>query len=292
MPLPARLASFLRNMLHKERVERDLDEEVRSYVNMLAEEKMRAGMSPERARREARIELGGVEQVKEEVREVRTGTVLESIWQDLRYAARMFARKPLFTGVAILTLAVGIGANTAIFSVVHAVLLQPLPYPNPNRLAIVWSVYGSEGRAPASGPQLISLRERSRLFEEFAGIWVQSGALTGEGEPEQVKLGWVTSNFLSLLSAHPQLGRFFLPEEQGAGAASVVMLSDGLWRRRYGANPRIVGRTILLDGRSCTVVGVMPAGFRIIFPEGVSVPPNIEIYTPFIWDLAKGQRDQ
>jgi putative ABC transport system permease protein len=215
-----------------------------------------------------------------------------TLWQDLRYGARMLRKNPGFTAIAVLTLALGIGANTAIFSVVYTVLLQPLPYPNADRLAIVWSIYGNEGRAPASGPELVSLRERSRLFREFAGIWVQGGALTGEGEPERVKLGWVTSNFPSLLSARPQLGRFFLPAEQGSGAAPVVILSDGLWRRRFGANPQIVGRTVLLDGRSCTVVGVMPAGFKIAFPEGSSVPPDIEVYAPFAWDLASAPRDQ
>jgi putative ABC transport system permease protein len=231
------------------------------------------------------------DQVKKRVHDVRLGTKLESVSKDLVYAARILAKKPVFTAVAILTLAVGMGANTAIFTVVNAVLLQPLPYPNEDRLAIVWSVLGHEGRAPASGPELVSLQQRSRLFEEFAGIWVQSGELNGNGEPEQVKLGLVTYNFPALLSSHPQLGRFFLPEEQGTGRDPVVILSDGLWRRRYGADPDLIGRTILLSGRTCTVVGVMPAGFRIAFPDDTRMS-NVGAFVPFPNDLAKDERDQ
>jgi putative ABC transport system permease protein len=218
--------------------------------------------------------------------------IIDTLRQDLYYAGRMFVRQPLFTLLAILTLAIGVGANTAIFSVVNSVLLRPLPYPESNRLAVVWSSFGKEGRAPSSGPELVSLRERSELFDQFGGIWVQGGALTGQGEPEQVKLGWVTSNFLSLLNDRPELGRFFLAREQGPGAAPVVMLSHDLWQRRYGADPKIVGRTILLSGHLCSVVGVLPPEFKLIFPEGASVPPKVDVFVPFLWDLAKQSRDQ
>jgi putative ABC transport system permease protein len=225
-------------------------------------------------------------------RRMRVSQMMDTVRQDLHYAGRMLARKPVFTFVAVLTLVIGIGANTAIFSVVDSVLLRPLPYPHSSHLAVVWSVFGKEGRAPSSGPELISLRERSRLFDQFAGIWVQSGALTGQGEPEPVSLGLVTSNFLSLLSARPQLGRFFLPHDEGHGAAPVVVISHELWQRRYGADPRIVGQAVRLSGELCTVVGVLPAGFKLIFPEGASVPANVDVYIPFQWDLAKQSRDQ
>ncbi len=223
---------------------------------------------------------------------VRMAAMVDTVRQDLHYSGRMLGRKPLFTLAAILTLAIGIGANTAIFSVVNSVLLQRLPYPESNRLAVIWSAFGKEQRAPSSGPELISLRERSRLFDQFAGIWVQSAALTGRGEPEQVKLGLVTSNFLSLLSARPHMGRFFLPQEEGGGKSPAVVLSYELWQRRYGSDPRIVGQPILVSGSLCTVVGVLPAGFKLIFPEGASVPPNVDVYLPFQWDLAKQSRDQ
>lgn len=213
---------------------------------------------------------------------------MNTLLQDLRYGLRMLGKKPLFAAVAILTLAIGIGANTAVFSVVNAVLLQPLPYPHSERLAVVWSVLGKEHRAPASGPELVYLGQRSRLFEEFAGFWVTSSALTGEGEPEQIKLGLVTSNFLSLLRRSPELGRFFLREEQGAGAAKVVILSDGLWRRRFGADPQVVGRSVRLGGHPVTVVGVMPGNFKIVFPDGAV---DLQAYIPFPEDLAGDLRD-
>jgi putative ABC transport system permease protein len=227
-------------------------------------------------------------------RSFKTGfsSLIGMLRQDLHYAVRMLAKRPLFAVVAIATLAVGIGANTAIFSVINSVLLRPLPYPQSKRLTVVWSTLGKEGRSPGSGPELVSLRERSKLFDEFAGIWVQNGALTGEGEPEQVKLGWVTANFLSLLSAHPQAGRFFLPKDEGDGRAPVVVISYELWQRHFGADPRLIGRSILLSGRPYTVAGILPLGFKLLFPEGASVPANIDVYAPFNGDLAKRPRDQ
>src|SRR5258708_10671454 len=185
-----------------------------------------------------------------------------------------------------LTLAIGMGANTAIFTAVHSVLLQSLPFPKADRLAIVWSILGSEGRAPASGPELETLRQRSRLFEDLGAIWAQSGALTGEGEPEQVRLGMVTANFLGILGTTPQLGRLFERGEQGSGSPRVMIISNGLWRRRFGADPRWIGRSVRLNGQPVTIVGVMPDGFRIIFPEGSSVPPEMDAYVPFPSHLA------
>jgi hypothetical protein len=205
-------AARVAGLFSKRRSAFELAEELGAHLDQLREENIRRGMTPEEARHAARRAFGGVEQIKEAYREQRGRPFLETLFQDVRYGMRVLGKTPGFTAVAILTLAIGMGANTAIFSVVHSVLLQPFPYPNPDRLAMVWSIYGHEGRAPASGPELIYLRERSRLFEQLGGIWAQSGALTGEGEPEQVSLGLVTANFLSLLSAKPQLGRFFLPE--------------------------------------------------------------------------------
>jgi putative ABC transport system permease protein len=211
---------------------------------------------------------------------------------DVTHAVRMFARKPLLTLTVIATLAIGIGASTAIFSVLYVTLLKPLPYPDANRLCVIWTALGKEGRAPASGPELLSLRERNRLFEQVAGIWVQTGALTGRGEPLQVRLGWVTSNFLSLLASRPRLGRFFLPQEQGSGRAPVVILSNDLWQTRYGSDPAVVGHSILMNGRPFTVVGILPPGFRLLFPDGAAVPPQVDVYSPFQEDLARLPRDQ
>jgi putative ABC transport system permease protein len=194
--------------------------------------------------------------------------------------------------VAVATLAIGIGASTAIFSVLYVVLLRPLPYPKADRLCVVWTILGNEGRAPASGPELLSLRERSHLFDQVAGIWVQTGALTGRNEPVQVKLGWVTSNFLTLLAPKLPLGRSFLPEEQGGGRAPVVILSYELWKTRYGSDSAILGRAILLNGQPYTVVGILPAGFKLFFPDGAAVPPHVDVYSPFPEELAGLPRDQ
>ena len=291
MPLFSRLQSLFRNLIHKQRVEVELDEEMSSYIGMLVDEKVRDGMAPAEARRSARLDTGGIQQLKEEVREARMGAILESIWADLRYAVRMLAKSPGFAAVAIITLAVGIGANTAIFSVMNAVLLRSLPYPNSDRLALIWTAWGNENRAPGSGPEFVYLRERSRLFQDIAGIWATSGAITGDGEPEQVQVAHVSYNFLSLLSSHPESGRFFLPEEQGAGAPRVAILGDGLWRRRFGANSQMIGRSILLNGQPFTVVGIMPPGFKLIFPDDSHLPPNVEVFIPFPYDLAKSPND-
>ncbi|MGA8670034.1 MAG: ABC transporter permease [Terracidiphilus sp.] len=217
---------------------------------------------------------------------------MESLRQDLHQSIRMFARKPALTCVAIATLAIGIGASTAVFSVLYIALLRPLPYPHASRLCVIWTDLGNEGRAPGSGPELYSLRDTNNLFEEVGGIWVQTGALTGKAEPVQVKLGWVTSNFLSMLAPHLQLGRFFVPDEQGSGRAHVVILSHELWEIRYGSDPKLLGQAILLNGQPYTVVGILPAGFRLFFPNGAAVPPEVDVYSPFPQDLSGQPRDQ
>jgi putative ABC transport system permease protein len=285
-------ASRLYGFFSKQRIERDLDSEVQSHLDMLIAENIRRGMAPGAARHAAKRDFGGVEQTKEEYRRQRGLPLLDGLFEDVRFAIRMLFKRPGFTLIAVGTLALGIGANTAIFTVVHSVLLQQLPFSKADRLAIVWSVYGREGRAPASGPELMTIRERSRLFKDLGGIWAQSGALTGEGGPEQVKLGLVTANFLGILGTHPQLGRLFLSGEEGPGAPFVAILSDGLWRRRYGADPHMVGRAVRLNGRPTTIVGVMPAGFKIIFPEGSSVPPEMDAFVPFHSQLASNPPDQ
>jgi len=285
-------ASRLLGLFRKRTGDANLDAELRAHLDALINENICRGMSVEEARFAARREFGGIEQAKEAYREQRGLPFVDTLLQDLRFAFRIFAKKPGFTTVAIATLALGIGANTAIFSVVHSVLLQSLPYPAADRLTVVWSTFSNEGRGPASGPELVYLRQRSRLFEEFGGIWAQSGALTGEGEPEHVRLGLVTPNFLSMLATKTQLGRFLLPEEQGTFSAKSIILSDALWRHRFGANPHLIGQSIRLNGHPVTVVGVLPPNFKIIFPEGSSVPPQMDAFVPFSSNLAQDAPDQ
>jgi predicted permease len=207
-------------------------------------------------------------------------TTWDVLLQNLRFGMRLLRKSPAFTVPAVLTLALGIGANTAIFSVVNAVLLKPLPYPDANHLAIVWSGLGDAPRAPASAFELAQIRQRSHLFDQVAGIWVTNGALTGDGEPEQVKAGHVTANFLSLLSRRPALGRLFSVEDESANTQSAVILSNGLWARRFGSDPEIVGKAVHLGSSALTVVGVLPKDFRLIFPEDSSVPPNVDVFIP------------
>ena len=261
------LASLLRNLFHKQREERELDAEVRAHELLMADEKIRAGIDPQEARRQARLELGGLEQVKEQVREMRSGHGLEIFIQDVRFGLRMLRKSPGFTAVAVVTLALGIGANTSIFSVVSAVLLRPLPYANPGQLIFVSEAKPEAGISGLgmSYPTFTELRDDNRVFSAIAGLGGHALVLTGHGEPSEVSTVVVTSEFFSVLAAEPLLGRVFVAEDGQRGAAPVVVLSENLWRDRFGADPRIINRSITLDMRPYTVIGVMPASFHTPF---------------------------
>ena len=207
---------------------------------------------------------------------------MEGFLRDITLAARSLRRSPGLLSLVTLTLALGIGANTAIFSAAWATLVEPLPYSDPDRLFFLWSDLDQAGyiRAPISGPELFDFREGSLAFEDFASIWTTTGQLSGEGEPEQIKLGLVTANFLKVLGVVPALGRDFRPEEEGS-EARVLILSHGLWQRRFGGDPGIVGRSIRADGTSATVVGVLPRGFEPLFARDANVPPDLQALSPF-----------
>jgi putative ABC transport system permease protein len=273
-----RLRSVLRNLLRKREVENDLDEEVRSFVEMVADDAMASGAAKEEARRRALAECGGIERVKQGVRNSRSGVGLETLGQDLRFGVRQLRRKPGFALAAILTLGIGIGANTAIFSFVNSVLLRPLPYPNADRLTVILSELGNSSRAPASMFELYQMRQRSREFDQIAGIWVTNRVLPGKGDAEQGKAGVVTSNFLPLFCARPALGRFFGPEDDLDNAPSTLVLSHEVWVRKFGADPHIVGTAVPLGRKSSIVIGVLPKDFRLIFPEDASVPAHVDYF--------------
>jgi putative ABC transport system permease protein len=263
MPLLSRMTSFLRNTFGRQPNDRDLDAEVRSYFDSLAEEKMRQGLPPEEARRAAHLELGGIEQVKEDVRGARAGAWLDSLLQDLRYGVRMLRKNPGFTAVAVLTLALGIGANTAIFSVVNAVLLRPLPYSNPQQLMVIRETSPSVGIHSPSYPDFLDWRKQSRTIAHMAVINNRAFNLSGVAQPENIVGYAVSPNCLSMLGVRPVLGRDFLPAEEAPGAAPVVMLSYALWQSHLGADPNAVGKSITLDGRSFAIIGVLPPNFRL-----------------------------
>jgi len=278
-------------MRRRKRMLESLDQDIREHIAMETQDNIERGMSPEEARYAAVRKFGNVTRIKEDTRDVWSVVWLEQSLQDIRFGLRVLRKSPGFAVVAILTLALGIGANTAIFSVVNAVLLQPLPYPNANRLAIIWSQWGNETRGPASGPEMIELRNRSRVLDEIGGIWATSGTITGTAEPEQVRLAFTTANFLPLLADKPQLGRFFAPGEDRGGAAPLMILTDGLWRRQFGANPGIIGQTARLNGNDFTVVGVLPRDFKLLFPDGSGVMADVQVFIPFLNDLEKTNRD-
>ena len=265
----------------------DLEQDIREHIERETQDNIARGMSPEEARYAALRKFGNVARVKEDAREVWRFVWFEQLLQDIRYGLRLLRRSPLFALATILTLAIGIGANTAIFTVVRAVLLRGLPYPDANRLAIIWTGLGDEHRAPASEYELVQLRERSTLFEQIGGIWVRNSVVPGEGRPEQVKLGLVTANFLPLLCTKPAQGRLFVPEDVQANAPDTMIISYGLWQRRFGGDPGIIGRALRVGDGSLTIVGVLPQDFRLIFPDDSSVPPNVDLFEPLGFNSAQ-----
>src|SRR3984957_5180219 len=256
----------------------DLELEIDAHLRFLIEENLKQGMPPDKARSVARREFGNVAVVQERSYPSWQFPGFESLLQDIRYALRGIVKAPALPLLVILTLAVGIGANTAIFSFVNAVLLRPLPYPSADRLAILWSGVGYSGRAPFSSFEVFQLQQRTTQFDQIAGIWVTNGALPGDGSAEQIKVADVTSNFLPLLCPRPGLGRFFGPQDDLENAPSTIILPHGVSVRRFGSDPTIIGRSVRYGRQRSTVVGVLPADFRLIFPNDASVQPNAEAF--------------
>jgi putative ABC transport system permease protein len=242
----------------------ELDEEIRSHLRMAARERVERGESPEQAEREARREFGNVALVKEVTRGMWGWSRLEEFARDVGYGLRMMRRAPAFSAVVVLTLALGIGANTAIFSVVNAVLLRPLPFKDPERVVMVW-LKGAEAaggdRVPMSTADFLDWRAQTHTFERVAFFHSDNFNYAGGDTPEEVNGALTSADFFNVFGARPEMGRTFLPEEEKPGAARVVVLSHGFWQRRLGADPHAVGREITLDSNPYTVVGVMPAGF-------------------------------
>jgi putative ABC transport system permease protein len=240
---------------------RELDEEIRSHLEMQIEENLRQGMSLEDARRAARLRFGGVEQVKEAYRDKSRLGWIESLWQDLRYGVRMLRKNPGFSAVAVLTLALGIGANTAIFTVVNAVLLQPLPFHEPERLVRVWRSSAEEDRTALSFPDFADIRAQQTVFERMAAWRSSDYTLTGQGDPVNLSGLVVTAELFPMLGAAPQFGRGFTPEEDRAGNRAVI-LGHSLWQNRFNSDPKVAGKTVTINSLSYNVAGVMPAEFK------------------------------
>ena len=263
---------------NRTRREREFAEELESHLALHIEDNLRAGMSPEEARRQAHIKLGGVTVTQELHREQRGLPMLEILFQDLRFGLRMLRKHPGFTSIAVMTLALGIGANTAIFSVVNAVLLRALPYPEPGRLVRFWESNPGHGwpEFAASAPNFADWRKQQSVCEQLAAYEFNTFNFTGSGEPERVATVSVTANLFSALGVLPAHGRNFLPEEEQSGRNHVAILSDGLWQRRFGADPSLIGRQIQLSGENYTVVGVMPPRFQLTQGTELWVPLTLD----------------
>src|ERR1700688_511389 len=275
------LVSRIRTWLSPRRADQEFEQELQTHLDLLTQKNISRGMVPAEARRAALLRLGGVTQLKETNRELQGLPFLETFLQDVRFALRTLRKNPGFTTIAVLTLALGIGAHTAIFTVVFAVLLKPLPFVQPEQLVTVFEAQPQEGVMGNgwSYPNFAELRAHNHIFSEMAGNQQHQLTLTDRGEPTVVNTAVVTPELFSILGEKPIAGRTFLPEEGKPGAPAVVIVSENLWRGSFGADPNIVGTSITLDKRSCTVVGIMPAGFR--FP---AISEEEQVWIPLAQD--------
>jgi putative ABC transport system permease protein len=266
----------LRSLFRRASVESEMNDELRFHIERQAEKYAASGLPREEAVRRARLEFGGLEQVKEECRDARGTSLVESLLQDLRYALRMLRRNPGFTAVSVLTLALGIGANTAMFSIVYAALVRHLPYAHPERLIMVWQKDELGRPGNTSFATYTDWKARNRSFEQLALFRSWQPVLSGRGDPEKLTGLRVSNNFFRTLGVRPELGRDLRPEEDQPSTSQVVILSHGLWERQFGSDPAIAGKTITLNATSYLVAGVLPADFESLLrtdPSGG--PPEI-----------------
>jgi hypothetical protein len=280
------LRRFLRRLMSWATSARDeefLRAEIDGHIAMQTAENLRGGLSPIEARRQALLKFGNVEAIKEIYRDQRGLPFRETLVGDTRHALRRLRKTPTFTAAAILTLALGIGGNTAIFAVIDSILIRPLPYPRAEDLVSIWhttsGLPGLPGSIECSPSMYFTYREENRVFQQF-GVWSSGGAsVTGIAEPEQPRALFVTYGVLDALGVKPLLGRWFSQADDATGTPETVMLTYGYWQRRFGGDTSIVGRTLTIDSRPRTVIGVMPEEFRfqrdpeLILPQRFERPP-------------------
>jgi predicted permease len=255
----------VRNVAGRATVERELDDELRSYLDLLIAEKIKAGASPDEARRAALLKVGGIERVKDQVRDERPGMMFENAGRDLKHGLRLLRRSPGFAAIAIVTIALGIGATSAIFSVINAVALKPLPYPNSDRLVFLTSQFPTLGfdKFWISPPEYLELRERSKSYTDVAAYRITAVNVSDGTRPERVNAVAVTANMFNVLGVQPRLGRAFTAEQDLPTSEPVVILSDNLWKRAFGGESSIIGKQVEVQGRKRTVVGVAAPGFDL-----------------------------
>jgi predicted permease len=272
-------------MLPRNRLDQDLNEELRSHLEMRAADNAAAGMSPEESRHEAQKRFGNTTLLKEDTRNVDIIGWMDEAARDFRHALRMLQRSPGFTAVAVLTLALGIGANTAIFSVVNSVLIRPLPYHDPAGLVMVWET-NSQHPNPhntVSPPNFLDWQSRNTVLSSMAYIFDQRVNLTGNGDPQEVVLQAVPTNFFSLLGVNLLLGPGFSSQNGQPGHDDVVILSYGFWNEHFAANPAIIGKSILLNGKPQTVVGVAPKNFQWFIKDGSLTGAKPQMWSLFVF---------
>lgn len=289
MSLLRNVAHGLRSLFRKELINKKLDEELRGYLEMGAGETMKQGTSRQDALRRVRLEQGTIEGTKEGLWSARWESIVEACWQDLRFGLRILRKNPGFGAVAVLTLGLGIGANTAMFTVVQGVVLAPLPYFQPERLVMVLESNQRVAQDAISYPNFVDWQRSARSFEHMAAIRLHQGYdLSAPGSPEHLEGVELTAGFFGTLGVDPSLGREFSRQEDRHGGAPVVIISHRLWRNRFGANPQALGKFLILDGTGYVIVGVLPAGFRFLDDADVYLP--LGQYNPLLLE-ARGSHD-
>jgi len=276
------LRSAVSSLLGRRKMEEDMDEEMRFHLEMEAQRLEKSGMSRAEARRQAARDFGGLDRYKEGVRDERGARGLEDVGQDVRYAMRTLGRRPGFTAVAVITLALGIGATTALFGVVKAVLMAPLPYRDSGSVAVLWSAWTGFDQTWLSYDEYEAWDSEIPAIDNVGLYSGGSMVFSGEGEPERVRAAFVTEDVFQVLGVEPVVGRGFTKEEDRPGGPPVVVLSYGLWQRRFGGDPAIVGRDVQVNGSNSTVVGVMPEGFKLPLDFGSAGPT--EAWAPLATD--------
>jgi putative ABC transport system permease protein len=262
-------------MSRRKRMLDELDQDIREHIERETQDNIERGMTPEEARYAAVRKFGNVTMVKEETQEVWNFVWLEQLLADIRFGLRMLRKNPGFTAVAALTLALGIGANTAVFSVVYAVLLRPLTYKDPAGLVVLHETTPRIGTVSVSYPNFLDWRDQSHAFSQMAAVGQVDFNLAGVTQPEHISGDSVSPNFLSMMGIRPFLGRDFDASEEKAGTAPVVLLSYSLWQSHFGGDPNVVGKTITLDGRDFTIAGVLPSNYRSVDKTDVMLPMGV-----------------
>ncbi len=283
----------LRALFRRESVLQDIEEELRIHVEVETETNIKRGMPPDEARAAALKSFGDPVRNTELGYDIRGGGWLETLWQDLRYGARMLMKKPGFTLVTVTTLALGLGANAAIFSFVNAVLLKPLPYPDPERIVSVWETRPGGGSNPISTLNFLDWERQNRCFQFLSAITGDTVTLTGSDSPEQLYVQRVSASYFKALGVEATLGRTFAASENEVGNDLEVVLSNRIWQSRFGGDPKVIGRKITLDAKSYTIIGVLPANSTfdrtgaVMWLPLAFTPPNMTRNYHWLYTIAR-----